>query len=252
MTKDTFQKLTVVPCGEADAANGEATACGTAREAQNVREHERCLMVTGRPATVGRIGIDERLLLADDGHLFTLDGDGVVRVDGRRLLTVSPPVVGAYRLDGMVAVVTRDTTHWLVAGDGGYTVVEPSEALPGITLGQGATVRHTTLVEGHDFDEPLSQWSAPLPSGDEADITRRLRAAWTTLENDIGDQGRYSRPMLVRYGVRLSDGHYLCLSAPVRLGDDVGASNSSRLAVDALTSGTSYTGLPAAELALSS
>ena len=63
MKKHNFKETQVVPRAMVPHANGEAARLGEAVLAQNVREQEQSLEVTGQPVTVGSIAVGSRLLL---------------------------------------------------------------------------------------------------------------------------------------------------------------------------------------------
>ena len=90
--KKIVMKLTRVEArGVMPLANGEAARCGVAAVAQNVREQEQSLEVTGQPVTVGSIAVGSRLLLIADGHYVTCNGNTLM-IDNEVVTSYCPVI----------------------------------------------------------------------------------------------------------------------------------------------------------------
>ena len=87
MKKHQFKETLVEPRAMVPRVNGEAARCGEAVLAQNVREQEQSLQVTGMPVTMGAITPGERLLLVAGGHIVTV-GNTTVKIDGAPVVTI--------------------------------------------------------------------------------------------------------------------------------------------------------------------
>ena len=96
-----MREIQVVPRGVVPHVNGEAAPPGTAAAAQNLREHEQALVVTGQPAAVGQITAGDRLLLIADGHYVTGRGASVL-IDGTVAATASGDIMSAHAIGQVI------------------------------------------------------------------------------------------------------------------------------------------------------
>ena len=241
-----MRELRVIPRGQVPHANGEAARPGEAKMAQNLREYEDSLQVVGQPSVLGTIGSDERLLTISDGHTVSCNSDGDVLIDGMVATRVSSPVVGAHAIGAMMVIVARDGLVYLLPEDGGWTVLDPADAVPQLSFGVSTQVSQAD-ISAITFAEPYSQWRAPLADADRSTLAGLLRSAWNALESDAHAQGRHTAPMLVRWAVRLLDDTYLWVSAPVRVGD-VTLANADRISALVNSSNSGFTGTQATTL----
>lgn len=245
--KKKMRETRVIARAIAPLTNGEAAQCGEAVMAQNLRERESSLQVTGEPAVTGAIAVDDRLLLMTDGHTVTCRGT-TVKVDGAAVTTVAGTIVGAHAVGDLVVVVTDRGLTYLAHCADGWAVLDPTDAVPQLTIVPSVSTSHVEM-DAYPFAAPYNQWQAPLADADRAALTARLRTAWTEITNDIHAEGRYLAPLLVRWAVRLTDGSYLWMSEPVRVGD-MTLSNADRIAATVETSGSSFTGIQATSLSM--
>ena len=245
--KKDMKELRVIARGMVPLSNGEAAQCGEALLAQNVRERESSLQVTGQPSASGTIGVGERLLLFADSCRVTCRGN-TVKIDGAPVVTVTGQIVGAHAIGELLVIVTDAGLTYLRMHEGAWSVLNAADAIPQLAI--GATV--TTISAGIDayaFAEPYTQWQAPLADVDTAVLTARLRSAWSALSSDVRAEGRHLAPMLVRWAVRLRDGSYLWMSDPLRVGD-MTLANADRIAADVVVTGNGFTGIEATTLSL--
>ena len=245
--KEKMRELRVIARGMVPLANGEAAQCGEALLAQNVREQESSLQVTGQPAVTGTIAVGERLLLLADEHKVTCRGRSV-KLDGVPVVTVGGNIVGAHALGDLIVIVADTGLTYLKRHEGAWHVLNPADAVPQLSIGTDDAIV-STAIDAYTFAEPYRQWQAPLADADCDALKARLQSAWSSLTADVHAEGRYLAPMLVRWAVRLHDGSYLWMSEPVRVGDTTLA-NANRLAADVVTSGSSFTGIEATSLRL--
>ncbi len=238
-----MREIQVVPRGVVPHVNGEAAPPGTAAAAQNLREHEQALVVTGQPAAVGQITAGDRLLLIADGHYVTGRGASVL-IDGTVAATASGDIMSAHAIGQVIVVVATGGFIYLTrSAQGVWTVLDPADALPSLTFTAG-TSTSTATIDAYTFASPYSQWRAPLAGEDVSALTAMLRSAWSGLLADVAAEGRHAAPMLVRWAVRMVDGNYLWMSDPVRVGDETLA-NTDRLSLSVTTSGNNFTGTAA-------
>ena len=243
-----MRELRVVARGMVPLANGEAASCGEAALAQNVRERELSLQVTGEPVATGTIAVGDRLLLMADGHTVTCSGQ-TVKIDGAPVATVTGAVIGAHAIGGLIVVVAEGGLTYLAPGDGGgWSVLNVADAMPQLTIGERRATSSAT-IDAYTFASPYVQWRAPLADADRNALTSQLRAAWSALSADIAAEGRYMAPVLVRWAVRLQDGSYLWMSDPVMVGDDTLA-NADRIAARVTIADGKFAGAEATTLTL--
>lgn len=248
MKNRKMKELRVTPRGQVPHANGEAAHPGEARLAQNLREGEDCLQVTGTPVAVAAVGSGERLLTMTSGHTVTCRDNGTVLIDGHEVTRVEAPIVGAHAIGGMIVVVTRGGLTYLTAVDGSWIVLNPDDAVPQLSFGVSTATSHAD-ISAVTFAEPYSQWRAPLADVDRNTFEGLLRSAWNGLVSDARAMGRHTAPMLVRWAVRLLDDTYLWVSDPVRVGD-VTLANADPISALVDNNSSGFTGTQEASMPL--
>jgi hypothetical protein len=212
-----MKELSIVPAGMTMPANGEAAPMGTASLARNVRQREQSLQVTGTPVAVGSIDAGDRLLLVSGDSRVTCQGR-VVKIDGTAVTTVSGRIVGAHAIGSLIAVVTEVGLTMLTQHEGQWTVLDGDGAVPRLSIGINTVTAHADIAP-YTFEQPYTQWRAPLADADANALAAMLRSAWQALGADAAAEGLHAAPMLVRWAVRLHDGTHLWMSEPVRVGD---------------------------------
>ena len=245
--KRNMRECRVIARGMKPLANGEAAQSGEAQLAQNVREREESLQVTGAPAVAGAVAVGDRLLLLTDGHTVTCRGR-TVKVDGAAVVTVTGDIVGAHAVGELIVVVTDRGLTYLASRDDAWIVLDPADAVPQLSIGTSVATS-SVEIDAYTFDTPYSQWRAPLADADRAVLTARLRSAWSALSADIHAEGRYLAPLLVRWALRLTDGSYLWMSDPVRVGD-MTLGNADRIAATVETGSGGFVGIQATVMSL--
>ena len=241
-----MKELRVISRGQVPRTNGEAARPGEASLAQNLRECEESLQVTGQPTVIAAIGSDERLLTMSGDHAVSCRADGSVLIDGEVVTRVDSPVVGAHAIGAMMVIVTRSGLTYLLPDGNGWIVLNPADAVPQLSFSVSTQVSHAE-ISAVDFAEPYSQWRAPLAEVDHSTLVGLLRSAWNALESDAQAQGRHTAPMLVRWAVRLLDDTYLWVSDPVRVGD-VTLANADRISTLVDSNNSGFTGTQATNL----
>lgn len=247
MKKHQFKETLVEPRAMVPRVNGEAARCGEAVLAQNMREQEQSLQVTGIPVTMGAITPGERLLLVAGGHIVTV-GNTTVKIDGAPVVTIDGVIQAAYHIGDVVVVVASSGLTYLTNASGEWLVLDPEEAVPTLSF---RTVTSTSRADvgSYTFSAPYSQWQAPLADADTTVLERQLRAAWNALNADAVAEGYHVGPMLVRWAVRLQDDTYLWISDPVRVGDETLA-NADRIAATVTTGSGGFNGIENTSLEL--
>ena len=246
--RKNMNEVLVVPRGMRPLTNGEAASpAGVALDAVNVRECEQSLQVTGRPAPVGRLGSGERLLTMAGSRMVTCR-DGQVLLDGQHGVPVTGDVMGAHVIGPMIVVVTTAGVTYLLPDVNGWQLMDPADAVPTLSLGASVST-DSAPIAAVTFATPYSQWRAPLADVDCTTLHGLLLSAWNTLNADGRAQGYRTSPVLMRWAVRLTDGSYLWMSDPVRVGDETLA-NAERVAVVVDSSGSGFTGTQATTMTL--
>ncbi len=243
-----MREIRVVARGMVPLSNSEAAPSGTAAQALNLREREQSLQVVGNPVPAGSIATGERLLLMVSGHRVTSQSR-TVKVDGTAITTVTSDIVGAQAIGSLVVIACEDGFTYLANVDGTWTVMNPADAVPRLTLTAVQSTSRAT-IDAYPFVSPYAQWRAPLADADCTTLSAMLRAAWNSLHADATAEGLYSAPVLVRWAVRLVDGSYLWMSEPVRLGDSTLA-NADRVAASVVSGSGGFTGTEATALTMS-
>lgn len=246
--KKIVMKMTRVEArGVVPLANGEAARCGVAAVAQNVREQEQSLEVTGQPVTVGSIAVGSRLLLIADGHYVTCNENTLI-VDNEVVTIINGTVLGAHAIGSLIVVVSSTGFTYLSPSSGGWIVLDPADAVPQLSFSASTATMHAEIA-AYRFAEPYSQWVAPLSDADSAAFAGMLRTAWNALHADAAALGRHTSPMLVRWAVRLKDDTYLWISDPVRVGDET-LVNANRISATVTTGNGGFTGTQATTMPL--
>jgi len=243
-----MKEIQIVPQGTVPLTNGEAASCGQAQLAQNVREKEQSLQVTGNPVTVGSINTDERLLLIVDGHYVT-SSSNQVKIDGAVVAVADSDIINAHCIGSLIVIVTRNGFIYLKQDEGEWVVMDPEDALPQLTFHESYGESSAT-IDAYQFVEPYSQWQAPLADADVGALAGLLRTAWTNLHADAAAEGLYCAPMLVRWSVRLMDDTYLWMSEPVRVGD-AALANADRISASVEANAEGFIGTQASLMTLS-
>ena len=254
----SISTLRVVPCAVRQTYNGEAAAAGEAAECLNMREREDSLQVMGSPVTIASISAGDRLLLVHDtsfGQRLLTIGNAAnslnVKCGDAVVLTLDAVPVGACQV-GDYAVIATSGRLWMLRAlsNGSYSVLDPDEALPQITLGEVDASTATVSVEACDFATPYDLWPARITTADSATLLAALRRAFSSAASTASTNGRYTGAILARYGVRLFDDSYLWLSAPVLLGSDT--LGSATVTADVTVTDSHFAGVPAATLSVPS
>ena len=138
--------------------NGEAAKCGQELVlAQNVRERDHTLQVTGQPVTRGSIAPGARLLAMVDGHSVTCSGS-VVSVDGQLCHHCRGSVVGAHAIGPMMVIVAS----------GGVTYLSPTYDWLGRDESIGCGARTGLYRQYVDPEHHNGILSLPIPIGNGA------------------------------------------------------------------------------------
>lgn len=244
---ETVMKNTnIIPQGAVTLHNGEAARPGQASDLLNMRPREDALEVAGLPKTVAHIPPGDRLITIDHDHYITLHGQSIVW-NGQPLATTQGEVLEAHAVGQFVVIPTTQGFIYLHRTTQGYDQLQPRQAIPQLHL--EAVERGTLHIDmnAYQFNRPLTQWQYPLPTDDVTAIHSMVLKAYQEIQRQAHEEGRFTSPILARYGVRLWDDSYLWLSAPVLLGSYVIKKNY-RTATQAVTTDGKFSGIAPASL----
>lgn len=247
--KKKLTPIRITPSGEVQLHNNESAMQGEASTLSNMREREQSLEAVGIPATIATMAVNEKLLYIDDKRIIKLAGNDIT-CDGKTIATTSDAITSVQAVGNFIIITTDKENIYLRRTDDSYARLTPDDAIPSLHLSATDESKYTTDINPYTFETPYSTWQAPISNNDATAISSVVRKAWRTLTADIADHGRYSRPILARYAVRLWDDSYLWTSAPVLLGTSTIATN--RASTEVATSDGKYAGIQATTLTLNS
>lgn len=227
--------------------NPESSATGDAATAINLRECEQGLVVASLPSRIAKLSQGEKLLLVDGDNIITATGGSIVCNGTAICSTYGADAISAHKHGQFISIITSTGVLHLAQSADGTTALSPHDAVPLINLCETEAATATCPLSAYTFSAPLTSWQSPLPSEDVACLAKREAQARLSLTSSANAQGRHCGMMLVRYGVRLHDDSYLWLSAPVLLGGGCASGNFRHLA-DAVTAGSTFSGISASTL----
>ena len=204
------------------------------------------LVVCGTPVNAGSVPAGHQLVLVDDDRFVTFHA-GSIWFNGQPVTSVAGTLVGVHRVGDMLVVAGTEGIAYLTRQANGYAPLDPDAAEPAIEFQQQSLSPLTAAIPATALSRAYAQWQAPLDQPDVNALRATLRDAWRHITEQAETQAAYLAPLLVRYGVRLWDDTYLCVSTPTTLGANL-ADNGPQVVTDAVISGNVYNGLEAATL----
>ncbi len=248
--KSNTKKIRIVHRGMVDVHNGESAVAGDAAALVNMREREEALEVVGEPQAVSQLTPGDKVLLVDDDRTLVLRDNRVIWGD-EVVLEPQGQVFAAHKVGVLLVVVTSNGNMVLHRTATGYLLLDPSTAIPDIHISAAEQTTMTSPNAAYEFDNPYTAWQVPLRGADIDALTRIMRSAVTTLQNQAASQGRFTGVLLARYAVRLWNNSYLWMSQPVMVGHSI-MSNSYRTTATVTTNGSVFTGIEACNLSMNS
>ncbi|MGN1245265.1 MAG: hypothetical protein ACI4UN_01400, partial [Muribaculaceae bacterium] len=239
-----------------DHEYGEDAPAGTCEVIDNLRNEGHSVRPVGRLAPIGTLAQGEQILtthrtatgvnvlsyLGNCIHWHSaIADDGTVVVKDSLIGYVDGKVNCAQALGNMVRVGCSGGDALLRYSGGNYHLLHLQDAMPDMRITTCDADIAGANVWALDFDLGYTHWASPLSSDDEARIRAAMLSAVATIERDAHSAGRSVFPFLARYGVRLTDGSYLCVSAPVVVGCGIPFAGEYRTAVS--DNGDTYTGI---------
>ena len=248
--KSNTKKIRVVHRGMVEVHNGESAVAGDAAALVNMREREESLEVVGEPQVVSQLTPGDKVLLVDDDRTLVLRDNRVIWGD-EVVLEPQGQVFAAHKVGVLLVVVTSNGNMVLHRTATGYLLLDPSTAIPEVHISAAEQATMTSPIAAYEFENPYTAWQVPLRGADIDALTRIMRSAVTTLQNQAASQGRFTGVLLARYAVRLWNNSYLWMSQPVMVGHSI-MSNSYRTTATVTTNGSVFTGIEACNLSMNS
>ena len=245
-----MKHITIHPSASTFYYNEEAAAVGEALTAENLRGRCQSVEVAGMPEKMGAVGAGHRLVCLFNGIYITAK-EGTLYADGSAFHHASGEMVEAHCLDPFLVVNTSEELLIFRWRNGKFALLQQADAIPELHLSTIEVGSISTDMEAISFASPLSAWRAPLPAEDVKNLTSAISNAYRQMANTAAANGEYISPLLARYALRMTNDQYLWMSAPVMIGHHC-ISSHYRCQSEATTSGSAFTGIAAATVAVPS
>ncbi|MGM9868345.1 MAG: hypothetical protein ACI30R_01790 [Sodaliphilus sp.] len=245
-----MKHISIHPSASTFYHNEEAAAAGEALTAENLRGRCQSVEATGMPQKVGAVSAGHRLICLFEGTYIT-ENDGSLYADGNAFHHTSAKIVEAYTVDPFLVVNTTGGLLIFRHRNGAFTLLQQSDAVPELHLSTIEVGTVGTDIDAYTFASPLSAWRAPLPAEDVKNLTSAIANACRQIAKTAEENGEYISPLLARYALRMTNDQYLWMSAPVLIGHHC-VSGNYRCQSEAVTSGSSFSGIAATTFALPS
>ena len=245
--------------------NAESALPGEAEFVLNLRERDNALVAVGNPEKLFDLPAGASLLIADErveGTNFLISsGKSVVKYAFLRrngdmqicnvpICSLPSPARSAVAVGDYVAITTDSGLCWLYYDSGNYDNLDWDGAMSRLAFSAVEIENVEQVIPDYSFKTSYSQWEAPLSDTDANAVKSLLGQAFKNLTLVERSRGRFTQPVAVRYAVRLKDGCYVWVSAPVVVGVGVQGVEHTRLHV--ATSGSQFIGTEQGSFAMKS
>ena len=252
------KSMTLYASARSNHEYGEDAQAGTCEVMENMRNEGNSVRPVGQLAPIATLAQGEQILtshrtatgvnvisyLGNCIHWHsTIGDDGTVTVKNTLIGYIDGSVLCATALGNMVRVGCSGGDALLRFSGGCYHILHLHDAMPDLRLATRDTAEVGVQVKAVDFTVGYSRWASPLAVDDEERISAAMLRAVTAIERDVREAGRRVFPFVARYGVRLTDGTYLGVSAPVVVGSGIPFAAEYRTAVS--DNGDCFTGTEA-------
>lgn len=242
--------------GRSDYDYSEDAPIGTCELMENLRNEGSATVPVGNPVQVSALSQGERLLTAHRTsagvNIITCIGSsllwhsvvadsGAVTVCGILIGYADGEVNCATALGDFVVVGCSGGDLLLHFSNGAYHLLQITDAYPDLRLLTVATSTLGATVEKVKFSMGYSRWPAALAADDVSAVSSAMNRAVARIEESARLAQSHVFPFVVRYAVRMADGRYLHVSAPVVIGRGIPFTEEYRPA--ATDDGTFYTGI---------
>lgn len=239
----------ISPCSSSFFHNEEAAPTGEAQATVNLRRRCQSLEVVGTPENIAHIPAGHRIICVLGGSYITTSA-GDIFSDGTRFHHTDAEVIEAHSIEQFLVVNTSDGILYFTSHNGALQLLNFEDAIPELHLSAISTGNISEDIPQYNFITPLTDWRAPLPSDDVRSLASIIRSAYQHLQKSAADDGEFTRPILLRYAVKMTNDEYLWMSAPVMIGFDT-VKNQYRIQGEAVASSGHYTSISATSLSLS-
>lgn len=243
-----MKHIKISPSSSSFFHNEEAAPTGEAQATVNLRRRRQSLEVMGTPENVAHIPTGHRIICILGGSYITTSA-GDLFSDGTRFHHTDADVREAHSIEQFLVVNTSDGILYFTNHNGTLQLLNFDDAIPELHLSAISTGNISEDIPQYNFITPLTDWRAPLPSDDVRSLASIIRSAYQHLQKSAADDGEFTRPILLRYAVKMTNDEYLWMSAPVMIGFDT-VKNQYRTQGEAVSSGGHYTGISATSLSL--
>ena len=252
------KSMTLYASARSNHEYGEDAPAGTCEIMENMRNEGNSVRPVGQLLPIATLAQGEQILtshrtatgvnvisyLGNCIHWHsTIGDDGTVTVKNTLIGYIDGSVLCAAALGNMVRVGCSGGDALLRFSGGCYHILHLHDAMPDLRLATRDTAEVGVQVKAVDFTVGYSRWASPLAVDDEERISAAMLRAVTAIERDAREAGRRVFPFVARYGVRLTDGTYLGVSAPVVVGSGIPFAAEYRTAVS--DNGDCFTGTEA-------
>lgn len=240
-----MKKMKIVPKGVASRYNAESGERGECSELMNMRERNNALETVGEWNVVGRMKDGTRLMLIDrrkEGNFYIScmgadlylcgykNGEGFIEKN-TLICSFESDVQWLQSVGRFVVVCTAQGFRYLRYVQDGYVRLDVTEMMPQLLFSAVNTTEVAEVIEGSSLVAEYSEWKR-LTDKDFNQLNKKVQSALNSLSERAKQSGAYMQPVAVRYAVRLWDGTYAWMSAPVIVGNGVQLSSTISVQVD--------------------
>ncbi len=247
-----MKQLKIVPKGVTNRFNIESGEPGECRMLENMRERNSALETVGEWNVLGAIKPNCRLMLIDrrkDENLFISCSGKDVYLSGRQrganyieenalICSFEGDVKWLQSVGNFVVAATTKGTRYLRYVLGEYERLDVIDMIPQLKFGAVNSVEVRETIAGATFLNNYTEWNI-LDDKDFKVLKGNVQEAYNSLNERASQTGSYVQPVAVRYAVKMWDGSYAWISAPVIVGNGVQLSSMISAQVDNNVSGYS-------------
>lgn len=229
-----MKQLKIEPKGSVNRCNSESGRAGECSVLMNMRESNDALIAVGRWNVLGQVLTGEKLLLVDtrngvDYYLTSIGSDIYLHgmKQGKKyeqcnevLCCLDAEPVWAQSVGGFVVISTQLGRRYLYYKDSTYVLLNIEDAIPHLTPDSINENPISVTVVGKRFENVYNQWTG-LKDDDKCQLRDSVLSAYNSMLKQSNRRGTFIQPVVVRYALKLWDGNYAWVSAPVVVGKGV-------------------------------
>lgn len=240
-----MRKLKIEPKGVVNRYNAETGERGECSELVNMRERNGALETVGVWNVAGRVPAGTRLMLIDrrkegDYYISCVGAEvylcgcmkgGDFLEENTLICSFEGEVQWLQSVGHFVVACTTQGYRYLRYVSGGYVRLDVADMIPQLIFDTVNTTVVSETIVGDVFATDYSEWKT-LADKDFKKLKEKVLSAHNSLNERAKLSGAYMQPVAVRYAVRLWDGSYAWISAPVIVGNGVQLSSMISAQVD--------------------